>query len=81
MHEDLLERAEELITEIMARVQDDILRKDGEIARLRAALEAVDWVWSHHWGDWECPWCGEVKAVGHAANCQRQTALGLGEGE
>jgi len=75
MHEDLLERADELITEIMARVQDDMLRKDAEIASLRDALEAapVPKMYRYTRGnltDYE-EWYGFV----------RQRALGLGEGE
>ena len=46
------------------------------VARLRAALEAVEWV------DQACPWCDGYKHEdGHASNCARQAALNPREGE
>ena len=52
-------------------------RKDARIARLRAALEAVEWVLISDYGDIEyrCPWCEMSKYSGHADDCQRQAAL------
>lgn len=49
--------------------------KNAEIARLRGALEAVEWVQDTGNGDYYCPWCDNNKLVGHHADCQRQTAL------
>jgi hypothetical protein len=47
------------------------------VARLRAALETVEWDTSGI-GDraWDmCPWCGNYRSAGHRADCQRQVAL------
>ena len=51
---------------------DEVERLCVENARLRAALEAVEYA------DMEsrCPWCGNWYNKGHAPNCQRQAALG-----
>jgi hypothetical protein len=54
-----------------------------ENARLRAALEAVEWLeifidnggYDDHW-EHRCVWCRNEKDDGHADNCQRQRALG-----
>jgi hypothetical protein len=52
----------------------------AENERLRAALEAVEWInmvpgaTSHFWED--CPWCGGHRiGRGHWPDCQRQAAL------
>lgn len=51
--------------------QRDAARADA--ARLRAVLEAVEWVPDapHDW----CPWCRMWEENGHAPDCQRQAAL------
>lgn len=58
----------------------------AEIARLRAALEAVEWVFSYYesslGGESSCPWCDAVfdhirDRGKHAPDCLRQKALGL----
>lgn len=56
-----------------------IVAKDAEIALLKAALEAVEYVDFN-----DCPWCGLPKynnntgdVIGHAPDCLRQRALGL----
>lgn len=43
----------------------------AENARLRAALEAVEWVGAFI----SCPWCMRIEAGGHRDDCQRQVAL------
>lgn len=67
-----------LIDEIEA-LRRTISAKDAEIALLRAALEAVEYVDFN-----DCPWCGLPKynndtgdVIGHAPDCLRQRALGL----
>lgn len=46
----------------------------AEIARLRAALEAVEWSRT----GWQCcPWCNSWPTHGHKEDCPRQKALGL----
>jgi hypothetical protein len=63
--------------EIWQHEQDSqaIAERDADNARLRAALEAVEFV-SHpaHIGRW-CPWCHILAA--HTPDCQRQAALGI----
>ena len=55
------------------RAENERLR--AEIARLRGALEAVEWVQEVDSGESFCPWCDNNKLVGHHADCQRQAAL------
>lgn len=58
------------------RIADEL---EAENIRLRAALEAVEWLWigqqdQNHPTDLICPWCKEKKP-GHASDCARQAAL------
>lgn len=56
-----------------------IARLQGEVARLRAALEAAEWyeTWPGEDGSPAfCLWCSCNKNIGHARDCQRQVALG-----
>ena len=46
----------------------------AENGRLRAALEVVEWAEYER----RCPWCLRWFGEGHAADCQRQAALGNG---
>jgi len=57
----------------------DAFGKATEIARLRAALEAVEWVFEEYAAS--CPWCERVESEhhGHATDCERQLALGIPE--
>jgi len=55
---------------------------EDEIANLRQALEAVEWVqFTSSYGNYStmmeiCLWCGRHKEYGHTPDCQRQLALG-----
>jgi hypothetical protein len=52
-----------------------------QVAQLRAALLAFEWVEDRD-GDFFCPWCGrylETDNGRHHPDCQRQIALGLVE--
>jgi hypothetical protein len=58
---------------------------EARVAKLEAALRAVDWV-TRYGHDAYCPWCGGEKAFpgGHTIDCPRQAALsapGQPEGE
>ena len=59
-----------------------IAELEAENARLRAALEAVEWALDGL-GDYRCPWCGAWRSDdhGHRPDCQRQLALGITEKE
>jgi hypothetical protein len=61
-----------------------VLELQAENEKLRAALEAVEWV-DHSPHDAQCPWCDQPPFDGHAPDCQRQQALageaGQAEGE
>lgn len=64
-------------------------KAEADAARLRAALEAVEWLWigqqdQNHPTDLICPWCKqrqghpwckEIPTQGHAPDCARQAAL------
>ena len=50
---------------------------EQEKATLRAALAQVEWSVVFD----ECPWCCRVREQGHAPDCARQAALGVGRGE
>ncbi len=57
----------------------------ARVAKLEAALRAVEWV-TRYGHDAYCPWCGGEKAFpgGHTIDCPRQAALstpGQPEGE
>jgi hypothetical protein len=77
-HECLREKVEEVV---LARRGRDVMRVraaalEQENARLRAALEAVEWAnvkadAVYH----DCLWCHRHKSEGHAPDCQRQQAL------
>jgi hypothetical protein len=58
-----------------AAIEDtrDYMALVEERDRLRAALEAVEWVVASE----HCPWCGawELDGHGHAPDCQRRAAL------
>ena len=60
-----------------AHAERDAARAERDAAR--AALQAVEWA------DMErrCPWCLAYADdnIGHKAYCQRQAALGMGEGQ
>ena len=50
----------------------------AEVERLRAALEAVEWVTRN--GQKSCPWCWhDISVRPHAPTCQRQIALGIAQ--
>jgi hypothetical protein len=50
----------------------------AENNRLRAALEAVEWIEVDLWRLC-CPWCGSDKSKAHKPDCQRQLALKEGD--
>jgi hypothetical protein len=50
--------------------------KDATITALRAALAKVEWVGDV--GYQHCPWCLWNARRGHAPDCARQAALGVG---
>ena len=52
---------------------DRIAALEAENARLRAALERVEWV--EHDGWHLCAWCGSEDWEGHAPDCAWQAAL------
>ena len=54
----------------------EICERDGVIARLSAALQAVEWMneFDNDAPRW-CPWCDNWQHDGHKPNCQRQAAL------
>ena len=69
-------------------------RLEVENAKLRAALEQVEWVWvgsqnQNEPADLICPWCKQRKGhpwhrdqdVDHTPDCARQSALRRSEGE
>lgn len=67
-------------------INDELDRLRAEVARLRAALEAVEWVQEDIHGPYHqvyCPWCLNLNLdhQKHDPTCQRQIALGLGEKE
>jgi len=73
---------------ITTRFIVDRLQKQN--ATLRAALEQVEWhigerIYGGYYPDYDpsCPWCDSIRGDGHAPNCARQAALGVGtrEGE
>lgn len=56
--------------------QTEIEQLRAEVARLRAALEAVEAVYDRD-GNLYCPWCNGDNASDHKPDCMRQKALGL----
>jgi hypothetical protein len=62
----------------LERRLDECAKNEVEIERLRAALEAVEWVRYLRISDADpgiCPWCkGDL--YHHHPDCQRQVALG-----
>lgn len=52
-------------------------RQWDENARLRAALEQVQWIGQieRHYDHGQCPWCQAFENHGHADNCARQLAI------
>ena len=84
---DLATKTERQITALVGRMIAEADQKDAEIARLRAALEAVGVICVVSHGEPYCPWCGFMVLVGgaasaharHAPDCPCQVALGLGE--
>ena len=75
-------------SEDILRSQNESLRKtivahglritdlQAEVARLRTALLAVEWVDSESLYPY-CAWCSCRSDNGHASDCARQIALGL----
>jgi len=61
--------------ELYYRYERRIADMKAENARLRAALEAVEWFTK--FDITYCPWCVRIKEHGHASDCARQIALGL----
>jgi hypothetical protein len=55
---------------------DDFEALMSEVARLRAALEAVEWV-ADDAGFRFCPWCESSEQSGHFFDCQRQRTLAV----
>ena len=51
-------------------------RLEADNARLRAALEAVEWIEDCCRIGQYCPWCRRHRASGHTPDCLRQAALG-----
>jgi len=94
------EQAESALASARQHIADTEIQRDtyqAENVRLRAALEAVEWVldWDVCGGESACPWCDGAqfpitptsphlqshRTHGHAPDCQRQAALGLGGGQ
>jgi hypothetical protein len=52
------------------------IQAEARVAKLEAALRAVEWV-TRYGHDAYCPWCGGEKAFpgGHTIDCPRQAAL------
>jgi hypothetical protein len=61
----------------MNELLSEIERLNAENARLRATLEAVEWVVVEGAGFKACPWCEMTVEQGHRADCARQIALGI----
>ena len=62
----------------LARRHDrENLRLEAENARLRGALNHVEWACTPSPAVCVpfCPWCGTTEADGHRADCMRQAAL------
>jgi len=61
---------------------NDYIGHTAEIAKLRAALEQVEWVSTGYSESCatECPWCSEMEWPNkrHADDCARQSALNGG---
>ena len=51
----------------------DLDELSTNVARLREALEAVEW-WENEEFNW-CPWCHSAQRYGHLESCVRQAAL------
>lgn len=57
--------------------QFEIVTAESDNSRLRAALEAVEWIYDYDIHQELCPWCGSQQEKGHKPDCQRQAALGV----
>jgi len=70
-------------SETESELQEENEELRAEVARLREALEAVEWVEGAYAGSMtgykyfgeQCPWCGQRSAHGHRSDCLREAAL------
>jgi len=53
-------------------LHDRAEKAEAEVARLREAIEKLEWVGIHVT---VCPWCGATSMGKHQEDCQRQAAL------
>lgn len=59
-------------------MQAEVKQLQSEVARLRAALEAVEFVSDDDGRREICPWCKAAYGwCGHRPDCKRQIALGI----
>lgn len=49
--------------------------RDAEVARLREALGACEWIWNRQMGTETCPICFCRKQTGHSSGCSTGKAL------
>jgi hypothetical protein len=81
-NETLRRLCQQAMTSEAASLQARIEWLEAESAKLRAALEQVEWVYKSHVRDNSiCPWCDGDPDSGHKPDCTRQTALRQSEGE
>jgi hypothetical protein len=66
----------ERVKELDSRIDE----LEAENAKLRSALEQVEWVGEACGVFGECPWCLNDRLEGHKLDCARQSALGQSEG-
>lgn len=59
--------------DFIAHARADVPALLDDIERLRAALDAVEWL--PYSDGLRCPWCYGRKSRGHAPSCLRQAAL------
>jgi len=71
-NETLRRLCQQAMTSEGASLQARIEWLEAENAKLRAALEQVEWIYED---GCECAWCRNRIAHGHKPDCARQTAL------
>jgi cell division protein FtsB len=71
-----LRDTETTLRQVNAAYHAEVVDLKAEAAKLRAALEAIEWICFSD-DKWICPWCSALDRVGHHADCARQVALGL----
>ena len=64
------------VADAISAVCDRDRQLRAENTRLRAALEAVEWIEDCCRIGQYCPWCRRHRASGHTPDCLRQAALG-----